>query len=300
MSYNDTMTTRAAFSRYEAIRHRMPSAQFPDTSTNCSGLLELANKYDAFVLDSFGVLNVGDRAIPGAPECLEALRQQGKLLIVLTNAASYTHAKALERYHRLGFDFAPHEVVSSRDVAVARLDLVAPTIRWGAIAAREDQFQDMNGGIIHWDGTEDVDGFLLLSSSAFDDEALASLASALRGRNRPVVVANPDLVAPRETGLSKEPGYFAHELADALGIDPIFFGKPYPAAFEDALSRLPGVARSRIAMVGDTLHTNILGGQSCGLDTVLVENYGLFAGEDVEKYISDSGIVPTYRCQGIA
>jgi ribonucleotide monophosphatase NagD (HAD superfamily) len=112
-------------------------------------------------------------------------------------------------------------------------------------------------------------------------------------------VANPDLVAPRETGLSKEPGYFAHLLTDSLGLAPDFFGKPFGDAYEDALERLPGVSPSRVAMVGDTLHTDILGGKSAGLLTVLVRDHGLFAGKAVADYVTRSGITPDFQCGSI-
>ena len=59
-----------------------------------------------------------------------------------------------------------------------------------------------------------------------------------------------------------EPGFWAHDLQDRTGIRPMLFGKPYSDAFDIALSGLKG---SRFAMIGDTLHTDILGGQAAGL-----------------------------------
>ena len=59
MSYEETLSTELAFRRYEEVRHRFPLARFPETSVACSGLVEIADQFDAFLLDSFGVLNVG-------------------------------------------------------------------------------------------------------------------------------------------------------------------------------------------------------------------------------------------------
>ena len=93
---------------------------------------------------------------------------------------------------------------------------------------------------------------------------------------RPVLVGNPDLAAPRETGLSAEPGLYAHEIADATGILPEFYGKPFANVFALAARRIrPGVSPRRIAMVGDTPWTDILGGAAMGWRTVLVHGYGL-------------------------
>ncbi|MEM9317964.1 MAG: HAD hydrolase-like protein [Pseudomonadota bacterium] len=298
MSYGDTLRTDQAFERYEQIRARMPEARFGNDTQACSGLLEIADQYDAFLLDSFGVLNVGERAVPGAIACIAELRRRGKLIAVLTNAASYTQITATERYARLGFDFAAHEVISSRDVAARRLSEVLPNALWGAIAAPGDGFEDISARVVHWTG-QPVDGILMLSSVSIDGAMLAALRDELARAPKPLVVGNPDLVAPREAGLSKEPGFYAHALADDLAITPIFFGKPFADAFDDGLGVLAGIPADRIAMVGDTLHTDILGGAQAGMGTVLVRDHGLFAGLDTAPFIARSGIVPDFSCAAI-
>jgi ribonucleotide monophosphatase NagD (HAD superfamily) len=110
-------------------------------------------------------------------------------------------------------------------------------------------------------------------------------------------VANPDIVAPREDGLTLEPGAFAHALADATGIAPVYFGKPFPDAYADALARLGGLAPHRIAMVGDTLHTDVLGGAAAGMGSVLICDHGLFAGLDLVPFMQRSGIVADWVLQ---
>jgi ribonucleotide monophosphatase NagD (HAD superfamily) len=53
--------------------------------------------------------------------------------------------------------------------------------------------------------------------------------------------------------------------------------------------RVGEVPGHRIAMVGDTLHTDILGGAAMGWRTVLVLDHGLVQGFDVEvlRRVSD-------------
>lgn len=288
-----TLDTDAAFARYEAVRFRLPQAAFPTSHEAAPSLAALADRYDGFLLDAFGVLNVGDTPIPGAVERLRDFRAEGKGLCVLTNAASYTRAQALAKYRRLGFDFAEHEVVSSRDVAAAHLVRHArPGALWAAIAAPGDGFEDIQAEVadlLDRDLWERADAFLFLSSLRWTRPHQERLAAALAARPRPLVVANPDLVAPREDGLSVEPGFWAHEIADRTGLAPHFYGKPYADAFAAAAARLgPG----RLAMVGDTLHTDILGGRAAGLGTILVADHGLFAGRPITPYIDRSGIRP--------
>lgn len=296
-----TLTVDAAFNRYEAIRNRLPIAAVGRPTRHVQDLLEVADAYDGFLFDSFGVLNVGETAIPGAARCLDMLRRSGKCVRILTNAASYTGETALAKYQRLGFDVAPAEIVSSRDVTFAHLGDVAAGLIWGAISAAGDGFQDAAGAELFdllepaadWDRAE---GIVFLSSARWTSTLQDRLVSELTRRPRPVIIANPDLVAPREGGLTIEPGFWAHNLQDRTGIVPRLFGKPYGEAFTIALDGMPP---GRHAMIGDTLHTDILGGQAAGLDTILVTDHGLFAGRDCAPFIRRSGIVPTLSMSSI-
>ena len=287
----------AAFARYEAVRPRLPAATYPAASLSVPTLEEMADHVDGFLLDAFGVLNVGETAIPGAVARMASLRARGKQLVVLTNAASYTRPQLLAKYHRLGFDFTANEVVASREVAVARLDRIAPGATWAAIAAAGDGFTDIPARMV--DAIDDpgaldaADAILFLStarwSPALQDRLLASLA-----RNpRPLVIANPDIVAPREDGLTLEPGLFGHDLLDTMTTEVHWFGKPFPDAFAEGIART-GLPAERLAMVGDTLHTDVLGGAAAGCRTVLVTDHGLFAGRDTARYIRASGIKPDF------
>ena len=286
-----------AFARYESVRDRLPRMPRHGDGLALPDLSAVADHVDGFLLDAFGVLNVGDTAIPGAVARMAELRARGKRLCVLTNAASYTRRGAVEKYRRLGFDFTADEVVTSREVAAARLGSILPGGLWGALSAPEDDFHDIParlGSVIDDPALFDrADGFLFLSSVRWTPALQNRLAQALADRPRPLVVANPDLVAPTETGLSLEPGLFAHDLIDRLGAKAHWFGKPYPDAFDDAVARL-GLPRDRVAMVGDTLHTDVLGGAQGGLRSVLVTGHGLFRGHDAMAAIRASGLGPDF------
>ena len=60
-----------------------------------------------------------------------------------------------------------------------------------------------------------------------------------------------------------------------------------------ALARLANKP-SRVLMVGDTLHTDILGGAHMGFATALVTADGSLSGLDVGEAIETSGIVPDF------
>jgi len=102
-----------AFDYYEAVRDVLPSAEFPRQSKVVADLSELVNEIDTFLLDAFGVLNVGETAIQGAIERMAALRAIGKRLLVVSNSATYPTPVTAAKYRSLGFDFSDREVISS-------------------------------------------------------------------------------------------------------------------------------------------------------------------------------------------
>ncbi|WP_421708692.1 TIGR01459 family HAD-type hydrolase [Algihabitans sp.] len=296
-----TVDVDTAFERYEAIRVRLPQPTFPRESRQAGTLGDVADDFDVFILDAFGVLNIGGRAIPGAVKRVAELRAAGKRLFVLTNAASYPRSAALAKYHKLGFDFAAEEVVSSRDVAASALLDVSDIELWGVARGPDPDLSDLQAkvGTLETDRTlfRNADGFLLLSSASWTPPLQEALVAALSERPRPLLVGNPDLVAPRETGLTLEPGWWAHEAADRTGVVPEFYGKPFTNAFEAIRGRCPDIERLRVAMVGDTLHTDILGGRAAGFASILIADHGLFAGRDLDSYIARSRIVPDIICR---
>lgn len=286
-----TPTAGLAFARYRAIAHRLPVAErgYPPFSLPVPDLGAVIDRYDGVILDAYGVLNVGERAIPGAAERVAQIRAAGKRLAVLTNGASTTRAQALEGYRFLGFDFAENEVVSSRDLAAAALN--GRTGRWAAISAPGDTFDDLPVTVraLDDDLLMRADGFLFLGSHGWDARKQAALIAALRARPRPVICANPDIVAPRESGFTWEPGHYAHDLPAPLE----FHGKPFAGAFAEALRRLD-LPAERVVMVGDTLHTDVLGGRAAGCFTALIADHGFFAGHDPAPFVQACGIVPDF------
>ncbi|BDW86494.1 HAD-IIA family hydrolase [Roseicyclus marinus] len=287
------------FQRYEAVRQRLPVASFEGKTRNITSLLDITDEIDAFVFDAFGVLNVGDVPIPGAAARLDQLRALGCAIRILSNAASYNHDRAVEKFRNLGMTVAPDEIVTSRD---ATLPALAPGI-WGCIAAPSDDLSDVPAKTVRLldDPTDyaSVDAFLFLSTEIWTPDRQGFLLKALERQPRPVVIANADLVAPREGGFTLEPGHFGHLLLDEGIPDVRFLGKPFSEVYEMVEASLPGTSTERIAMCGDTLHTDILGAAARGWRSVLVSRDGLFAGEYAPAYCLSSNIRPTWHLSRI-
>lgn len=297
-----TPTPAWAFEQYQRLRDQFPEVG-PCRGSTCrvESLEPLISHFDAFVFDAFGVLNSGPAVIPGALERLATLQARGYPVRVLSNAASASQQALTHKYRGMGFDLIEEQIISSRWLLEDSLVHQPRHGTWGVIAplgADSHSLQPITQRPVRHGISDrqldECDGFIFLSSEGWNEALQAQLNASLERRPRPLDVANPDLVAPRGDCLTLEPGFFAHRIREATGIRPRFFGKPYRRAFAEALSRLGNAPPHRVLMVGDTLHTDILGARAAGMATLLVTDYGALAGLDVEACIDRSGIAPDF------
>ena len=287
-----------AFAAYEKVRRHLPAARFAGTCEPAADLGELADRFDVFVFDAFGVLNVGDTPIPGAVERVRSLRAAGKTCVIITNAASYDRAASFAKFQRLGFDFPATDIATSRQAAEEAALALDANDRWAVLGL--DRAETGLLPFSPFDAGDDpalfdaAEGFLFLSNLRWTAARQRMLEESLARRSRPVVIGNPDIIAPREIGLSTEPGYFGYRLAE-LGLGAVsFHGKPFPSVYDLVRRYHPVTSAGRVCMIGDTLHTDVLGGAAQGWGTVLVTGHGLFRGADYMARIRESGIVPDY------
>lgn len=299
LAWRDTPVDAGAddlLAAYESQRDILPEANFPAEYECHDDLEPLTWRYDAFFFDAFGVLNVGETAIDGAAQRVSEVRQAGRRVLIVSNAAGVPLDALCQRYRRLGFDFSRDEIVSSR-VALIHYLQDQPARHWGIIAPAGADVSDLGveaGNLLERPDLFDrVDGFILLSSTGWTGALQQRLLDSLAAHDRPVLLANPDLAAPREYGFSVEPGQIARTLRHHTACEPLAFGKPYRLIFDLALKRLPEtVVPERVLMIGDTLHTDVLGGCSAGLCTALVTANGASASLDWREAIRSTGIVP--------
>ena len=285
---------------YESQRSFMPKILKNGLMDRASCLNDLIDEYDAFVFDSFGVLNIGSSVIPSAASVLNKIKSSGKLVYVLTNGATYPTSKKFSLFKSWNLPLEEQHVISSRDLLKDFLSNYLDKF-WGVIGSPNSDLEELGvkGNILgkNMDGLEDSEGFIFLGSEFWDIEKQNILESFLIKNPLPILVGNPDIAAPNNHGFSLEPGYWSGLLRNIPEISIQYFGKPHNDIFEFSIRKILNNSKSeipleRIAMVGDSLHTDILGGLSSKISTILVTNYGLFANEDYESFIEETNIQP--------
>ncbi|MDR2781311.1 MAG: HAD hydrolase-like protein [Holosporaceae bacterium] len=108
--------------------------------------------------------------------------------------------------------------------------------------------------------------------------------------NKTLLVANPDIffhcsgVDPKNCGVAVVAQGAIAAYYEKIGGNVVYFGKPYPGVFGYA-QQLAGNCGKKI-MIGDTLWTDILGANACGLDSALVTETGVTC--ELMKKMEDS------------
>ena len=272
----------------------------------------LIDQYKAIFFDAYGVLKNAHGLIPGVDRTIGRLAAAQMPFYVLTNDASRSPDQLAESYARLGLPQITADcIVSSGMLAREYLQL---KVNHGTVAylgtatsAHYIENADLHALPIRdvdLDHADEITALVLLDDEGFDwNTDLNKTVNLLRRRNIPVIVANTDATYPvAGSQVAVAIGAVADILERIVGKQFIRFGKPDAQLFMfayDLLREKMLITKSDILMVGDTLKSDILGGNKFGFDTALVLT-GNTPAQDVDLRIQATGIIPTYVCTSAA
>jgi HAD superfamily hydrolase (TIGR01459 family) len=242
------------------------------------GFAAIADAYDGYILDLWGVIHDGVQPIPGAPEALERLSQAGKRAVLLSNAPR--RAWVIQRQLReMGIPDAHYSGIVTSGEAV-HLVLRDRPDAW---------YQRLGERVFHLGPARDrtlVEGLKLTdveepSQASFvlntGPDHLADPMEAARwdpvlercaAAGLPMICANPDLEVIRGGVRVLCAGTLALRYLE-MGGDVRMLGKPDPHIYDPVLQILD-VPKNRVLAVGDALRTDIAGAAAIGVDSCWV------------------------------
>lgn len=295
----------------------MPRPSAPITAPRIlPGLREVADAYDAFLVDLWGVTHDGSRPYPDALTALQALRAGGKRIAFVSNSSSVTE-KVAAHLRAMGIMAGAHY-----DALVTSGSLVAQALRQseqfcengksGALLVGDRAIARQYQAPLAWTDDAAAAGILLNVWYGDDETHIAALAPHLaqwRTLDLPMLCCNPDYDVLLANGRLLCPGALAAAYL-ALGGTVHGFGKPYAPAFQAGLTALNLPAGARVAMIGDNMLTDIIGGLNAGLDTILIQGgvhrdaLGIAWGEDATPAAlrvlgQDYGYAPAYALSNL-
>ena len=244
-------------------------------------------RFDVVLFDIDGTLSAGGRPLPGARELLLLLEKENFPFLLLTNDCYSSRKEKAALLQRRNIPVSENQIYSCGDVlklwkknsnykgellfCCGRLGdpdyAEAAGIRTTAELEELSQCKGVIWGEGPFDWREVFEGvfnFFLTNPEA------------------PLVVVNPDSFWPssRHSGMGIGSGAQARFICTILkeaGVDvePVYIGKPHPLVYQGIMGELEDrfgrkIVPDRIAMVGDSLASDILGANANGLCSCLV------------------------------
>lgn len=251
-------------------------------------LRDLLDRYDAILLDAYGVLCDSLGALPGAASLVAELDRRALPWAIITNDASRLPASVATRLTRFGVTVPASRVITSGA-------LLAPHFRQRGLAGKRcvvlgtadsRTYVEEAGGVVvapTLGGDDPPIEVVVVCDDAIEpflETIEATISAAVialdAGVDLALILPNPDLVYPRGPG---DWGITAGTIAAMIEAAvqrlrpgaPHFvgLGKPHAPMYEEARRRIGG---GRILAIGDQLDTDIAGALDAGIDAALVES----------------------------
>jgi HAD superfamily hydrolase (TIGR01459 family) len=237
-----------------------------------SSFAPLADRYDGFVLDLWGVIHDGINAFPHAVETLKHLRAAGKRTLLLSNVPRPNGA-AQTMMRRMGIEDSLYSSILTSGEAVRRALQNPPDLWWAELGTRvfhlgPERDRPILEGLPLAVADTPAEAHFVLNTGPDDHrnpsdmaEFEAVLSECARHKLR-MICANPDLEVIRGGVRVLCAGGLAVRYQE-LGGDVRSLGKPDPAIYQSVLEQLR-LPPEQVLAVGDSLRTDIAG--AAGVD----------------------------------
>ncbi|MBB3763638.1 TIGR01459 family HAD-type hydrolase [Sphingomicrobium lutaoense] len=241
---------------------------------------ELPDRYSTILCDVWGVIHDGGRLYPGVCERFARWREEGRTLVILTNAPR--PADRVERgLERMGLDRSLWKALTSSGQAGIEA-LTHPVRPVGFCGLRED-FEDLEAhGVCFASAQEPHDEIALTGLDEQRDRVSqydADLDDWLQ-RGMTLHCLNPDRIVVHRGERVVCAGALADEY-ERRGGKAIWYGKPEAPIFDHALQLAGNPPLDEVVMIGDGPHTDMLGACRKGIDAIFVRG-GIQEGEEYD------------------
>lgn len=280
-----------------------------------SSLAEVSQDYDALLVDLWGCVHDGVRALPQAVAALQDYRKRGGHIVLVTNSPR-PRAGVEAQLRQFGVpDDAWDTIATSGDSARAAMfrGIVGQKV-WFIGQDHDQRFFDPIAVV---DNPVDIEQVPLDAAEGIvcagpfdplaDPDAMRPQFLYAKQKGLKLLCANPDIVVDRGDQREWCAGALAR-LYTEMGGESLYFGKPHPPIYDLARRRLAAtgavVAESRMLAIGDGAQTDIRGAMGEDIDSLFITG-GLAARETktrgfahdpaaLEAYLAAEMVHPTF------
>ena len=247
-----------------------------------TGLKSIADNYDLFYIDLWGVIHNGIKLHEKAITVLKELSKKNKSFVLLTNAPRPN--KTVQNFlEKMGMDKVLRDhVFTSGEAALSYLKKSHLSKKFYHIGPPRD-FDLFY--LFEKNKCEDIsDSEYLLCTGLFDDhdKDLKFYKDLLiKHISKKMKCTNPDLIVDRGEVRELCAGSVAM-IFEKMGGEVVYFGKPHPEVYNLSIDN----KNKKILAIGDNLNTDIRGANLLNYDSLLISN-GIHRNEIKNKGIQD-------------
>ena len=267
--------------------------------------------YKAVFLDSYGVIKNHAGLIPNVQDAIDHIRLMGMPMRVLTNDASRSPELLAQKFEKAGLrGIKAKEIITSGKMAKEYLlnkgkkgKVAYLGTKNSAEYIRDAELEPISISKVNESNMHEISAVVFLDDEGYDwNTDLNTTVNLLRNYEIPGIVANSDMIYPvSKNNVAIATGGIAKLVENILGREFIHYGKPDSQMFMygfEQVNKIGNFKRKDILMVGDTLHTDILGGNKFGISTALVFT-GNTSADEAQIKIKATGVIPDYVCKSI-
>jgi HAD superfamily hydrolase (TIGR01459 family) len=243
-------------------------------------------RYDAVLLDQYGVLHDGTTAYPTTMPCLRELADRKIKMVLISNTCQPAET-TLSNLTHFGID------ASLFTGAITGGGLVLDALRhrhqstqpfWKQLGhkcihvkwadSNVIEFKDFNVNIEEVSDPTDAD-FVLVSGmdqigkTKCTPEDLKELVKSCASRKLPMVCGNPDFYAQYRGNILEMPGLLAKQYTELGGVVRQL-GKPDASVYDAAVKMLGYPSKERVLAVGDSIAHDVRGASLFGIDSAFI------------------------------
>lgn len=254
----------------------------------------IINNMKLYLFDMDGTLYLGNRVFDFTAELLQALRDNEKRYLFMTNNSSRSVADYITKLKKLGIDARQEDFITSSQATAWYLRRHHPGLRLyvcGTESLKEELRQE---GFEVVAQREQAQCIVMGFDTELTFQKLEDVSWLLATRDIPYIATNPDLVCPTEFGSVPDCGSVCQMIYNATGVRPVVIGKPSPLMPQLAMERL-GCGREETCVIGDRIYTDVKSGLNAGITGILV-----LSGETTPEILAESPDKPHLVLQDCA
>jgi HAD superfamily hydrolase (TIGR01459 family) len=245
-------------------------------------------KYRLILCDLWGVVHDGVELYQGSAERLKQWRNEGRCVILLTNAPR-TEETVEQQLGRLGL---PRDcwdaIATSGEAGIAAINALGKAVGFIGTAGDREVLESRDVQIAGDEHFTDL-ACTGIREGEPDPQQYRAELERLADCDVHMHCLNPDRLVVRG-GVPEACAGAIADIYQMLGGRVTWYGKPFPAIYEHALHRAGDPPKDEVLAVGDGLQTDILGAARMGFDTVFVTG-GIHAGEPFpEDFAARNGL----------